>query len=192
MVEHYKYLSIGSTQYERGDQQLFLLKATTPKPSDTLTLSDVVSGKCSQYRTKACFGPAMLEGLDQFDQVVSGWFDEVEKASQQAAAGLAELALQYIVDQSHGTWDFVTGWEVGFTTAPNIWRPAKLLSRQMIDMGGLEPYQKGDRSGHGLGAEQGTARFSAAAQQPLGTAIFLSNSAKHNGDQYAWKIGTGD
>lgn len=40
--EHYKYLSIGSTQYERGDQQLFLLKATTPKPSDTLTLSDGV------------------------------------------------------------------------------------------------------------------------------------------------------
>jgi hypothetical protein len=29
----------------------------------------------------------MLEGLDQFDRVVSGWFDEVEKASQEAAAG---------------------------------------------------------------------------------------------------------
>jgi chorismate-pyruvate lyase len=35
-------------------------------------------------------------------------------------------------------------------------------------------------------------RFSAAAQQPLGTAIFLSNSAKHDGDQYAWKIEHGE
>ena len=99
----------------------------------------------------------MLEGLDQFDRVVSGWFDEVEKASQQAAAGLAEVALQYIVDQSpQYTGDFVTGWEVGFTTAPNIWRPAKLLSRQMRWSRALP---EGRRTGHRLGAEQGTTKI---------------------------------
>ena len=38
--EHYTYLSIGTETYERGDQQVFMLKTATPKPSDTLTLSD--------------------------------------------------------------------------------------------------------------------------------------------------------
>ena len=39
-AEHYTYLSIGTETYERGDQQVFMLKAATPKPSDVLTLSD--------------------------------------------------------------------------------------------------------------------------------------------------------
>lgn len=40
--EHFNYLSIGSTTYERGDMQVFVLKTAMPavKPSDTLTLSD--------------------------------------------------------------------------------------------------------------------------------------------------------
>ncbi len=38
--EHFTYLSKGSEPYERGDQQVFVLKATSPKPSDVLTLSD--------------------------------------------------------------------------------------------------------------------------------------------------------
>jgi len=135
----------------------------------------------------------MLEGLDQFDRVVSGWFDEVEKASQEAAAGLAEVALQHILDESpQYTGDFVSGWEVGFTTAPNIWRPAKLLSRQMIEIGGLEPYQKGDEPAIDWALNKAQPRFSAAAKQPLGTGIFLSNSAKHEGDYYAWKIEHGE
>ena len=41
-TEHYNYLSIGSETYERGDQQVFMLKTASPKPSDTLTLSDGV------------------------------------------------------------------------------------------------------------------------------------------------------
>lgn len=41
-TEHYTYLSKASETYERGDQQVFMLKAVTPKPSDLLTLSDGV------------------------------------------------------------------------------------------------------------------------------------------------------
>ena len=39
-TEHYTYLSIGSETYERGDQQVFLPKTLTPKPSDVVVLSD--------------------------------------------------------------------------------------------------------------------------------------------------------
>ena len=38
--EHFLYLSKSSETYERGDQQIFLPKTVTPKPSDLLTLSD--------------------------------------------------------------------------------------------------------------------------------------------------------
>lgn len=38
--EHYLYLSKASETYERGDMQIFILKASTPKPSDTLALAD--------------------------------------------------------------------------------------------------------------------------------------------------------
>lgn len=40
--EHFHYLTNASSNYERGDQQVFMLKAGTPKPSDNLTLSDGV------------------------------------------------------------------------------------------------------------------------------------------------------
>jgi len=40
--EHFNYLTKASETYERGDQQLFTLKAITPKASDNLTLSDGV------------------------------------------------------------------------------------------------------------------------------------------------------
>lgn len=41
--EHFNYLSKASETYERGDLQVFVLQsAATPKPSDTLTLSDGV------------------------------------------------------------------------------------------------------------------------------------------------------
>ena len=39
-TEHYTYLSVGSETYERGDQQVFLPKTLTPKPSDAVALSD--------------------------------------------------------------------------------------------------------------------------------------------------------
>ena len=40
--EHFSYLSIGSTTYQRGDVQVLMGKAVTPKTSDVLTLSDGV------------------------------------------------------------------------------------------------------------------------------------------------------
>lgn len=38
--EHYQYLSKDTEDYQRGDMQVFMLKSVTPKPSDTLSLSD--------------------------------------------------------------------------------------------------------------------------------------------------------
>ena len=40
--EHFYYLSKASDTFERGDQQIFVLKSAAPKPSDTFNLSDGV------------------------------------------------------------------------------------------------------------------------------------------------------
>jgi len=134
----------------------------------------------------------MLVGLEQFDASVKAWFGNVRQAAQEAAAGLAEVALQQIVEQSpQYTGDFVAGWEVGFNTPPVIWRPPKILNQKMIKSGVVDPFQKGDEVAIEYALNKAQARFAAAKREPLGTAIYLSNSARHD-ESYAWKIENGE
>lgn len=134
----------------------------------------------------------MLEGLERFDADVGAWFGAVEKAAQDAAAGLAEIALQQVLEESpQFTGDFVSGWEVGFNNPPNIWRPAKLLTHKMISSGVVDPYEKGDAPAIEHALNKAWPRLSAAKAQPLGTDIYLSNSAVHD-EPYAWKIERGE
>lgn len=133
----------------------------------------------------------MLEGLDKFDSVVNDWFAAVEGAAQHAAAGLAEVALQRIVEESpQYTGDFAGGWEVSFNTPAYIWRPPQILNHKMIAAGFVEPFAKGDAPAIDYTLNKAQPRFAAAAKQPLGTAIYLSNSAVHD-EPYAWKIESG-
>ena len=134
----------------------------------------------------------MLEGLEKFDADVGAWFGAVEKAAQDAAAGLAFVALQRVLEESpQYTGDFVSGWEVSFNTPTNIWRPAKILTHKMIDSGTVEPFEKGDEPAINYAEGKAWPRLSAAKAQPLGTDIYLSNSAVHD-EPYAWKIERGE
>jgi hypothetical protein len=134
----------------------------------------------------------MLVGLEKFDASVKAWFGEVRQAAQETAAGLAEVALQEIVEESpQYTGDFVGGWEVGFNAPPRIWRPPKILNQKMIQTGTVEPFQKGDSVAIEYALSKAQPRFAAAKREPLGTSIYLSNSAHHDED-YAWKIENGE
>lgn len=133
----------------------------------------------------------MLGGLDKFDSVVDAWFDAVEAAAQQSAAGLGQVALTRILEESpQYTGDFVGGWEVGFNAPPLIWRPPRFIKRNAIETGVSEPFQKGDEPAIDYALAKGEPRLTAAAAQPLGTTIYLSNSAVHD-EPYAWKIELG-
>lgn len=133
----------------------------------------------------------MLEGLDKFDSVVESWFDAVEVAAQQSAAGLGQVALTRILEESpQYTGDFVGGWEVSFNTPAYIWRPPRFIKRSVIEAGESEPFQKGDEPAIEYALAKGEPRLTAAAAQPLGTSIYLSNSAVHD-ESYAWKIELG-
>lgn len=134
----------------------------------------------------------MLVGLEAFDASVKTWFGNVRQAAQEAAAGLAEVALQEIVEESpQYTGDFVAGWEVGFNSPPHIWRPPKILNQKMIKAGVVDPFQKGDIPAIEYALSKAQPRFAAAKREPLGTSIYLSNSAHHDED-YAWKIENGE
>ncbi len=133
----------------------------------------------------------MFVGLDKFDSDVGAWFGAVSQAAQEAAAGLAEVALQHVLDESpQYTGDFVSGWQVSFNGPTNIWRPAKLINQTQINSGLVEPYQKGDEPAIDYALNMAWPRLAAARAQPLGTSIYLSNSAVHD-EPYAWKIEEG-
>ena len=134
----------------------------------------------------------MLEGLDKFDAAVGAWFGAVERAAQDAAAGLALVTLRRVLEESpQYTGDFVSGWEVSFNTPTNIWRPAQILTHKMIAAGYSDPFEKGDEPAISRAEGKAWPRLAAAKAQPLGTAIYLSNSAVHD-EPYAWKIELGE
>ena len=141
----------------------------------------------------------MLVGLEQFDASVKTWFGNVRQAAQEAAVGLAEVALVRILEESpQYTGDFVAGWEVGFNAPPHIWRPPKILNQKMIKAGVVDPFEKGDTVAIDYALSKAAPRFAAAKKEPLGlpgsphgTSIYLSNSAHHDED-YAWKIENGE
>lgn len=133
----------------------------------------------------------MFVGLEKFDADVGAWFGAVGQAAQEAAAGLAEVALQRVLDESpQYSGDFVSGWQVSFNSPSSIWRPAKLINQKQISAGTVEPYQKGDKPAIEYAMKKAWPRLAAARAQPLGTSIYLSNSAVHD-EPYAWKIEEG-
>ena len=133
----------------------------------------------------------MFVGLDKFNSQVEAWFASVKTAVQQSAAGLGHVALTYILEEGpQYSGDFVAGWEVGFNVPPNIWRPPQSGGAGHIKKGLAEPKQKGDPDSIEYALNKAAPRFAAAGKQPLGTPIFLSNSAVHD-EPYAWKIEMG-
>ena len=134
----------------------------------------------------------MLAGLEQFDRVVNTWFEDVASAAQEAAAGMAEVALTYILEESpQFSGDFVAGWEASFSTPSLIWRPPQAGGAGLIKKGLTEPREKGDPDSIDYALSKAAPRLSAAGRQLLGTPIFLSNSASHD-EPYAWKIERGE
>ncbi len=134
----------------------------------------------------------MFVGLDKFHSEVKAWITAVEVASQQAAVGLGEVALTFILEEGpQYSGDFVAGWEVGFNTPVNIWRPPQAGGAGLIKKGLADPREKGDPTSIDYALNRAAPRFEAASKQPLGSSIFLSNSAYHD-EPYAWKIELGE
>lgn len=134
--------------------------------------------------------------MSQFKDSVGSFFDRVRRATQEAAVGLAETALNEILYQSpQYSGQFVANWQLT-PYAPSFVAyddPLKFYQKEAnASLRGdeVEPYSKGDEEAiqfAKMHAVKGAAR---ARMAPLGTPIFLSNSSTHD-EAYAWKIENG-
>ena len=136
----------------------------------------------------------MLEGLDKFDAAVGAWFGAVEKASQEAAAGLAKRIFdKVLIESPQATADFVANWKVSVNapapasdfTAGVI--PGKFKSYpDSVGIYSTELFKRGDPEGINYAK-----RHVVWSPIKLGDIIFISNSAIHD-EAYAWLIEEGE
>ncbi len=131
--------------------------------------------------------------MNAFESQVGGFFAQVRQAAQEAAVGLAEVALNEIVKESpQYSGDFVSSWVVSSGSPDPNFRPHETPGTGKLDaQGEAEAFKKGDRPAIDHALKNAKVRFAGIKSNvALGVPIFLSNSAHHDED-YAWKIEDG-
>lgn len=133
-----------------------------------------------------------------FNTDVSSFFAQVRVAAQEAAAGMAHVALEEILEASpQFSGQFVANWQLTPYTPSFVAYddPMHFEEKNMGSMmgmgGGAEPYEKGDTPAIDFALERAAKGLVRARAAPLGTSIFLSNSSTHD-EPYAWKIENGE
>jgi hypothetical protein len=139
-----------------------------------------------------------VTNLPEFDRDVQAWFSEVQKATEEAAVGLAKRVFQKLVEGSpQFSGDFAANWKVGYDYVDQSFQVNAVSARtsKYGDSTGIrffEPFSRGDRE-----AIDYANRHAKWGRLELGKSIFLSNSAFHldkeegsSGviDLYGWKI----
>ena len=133
------------------------------------------------------FGAAMrveLKGKEKFDADVKAWFLQAKVVAAEAALGMAKEAFESIISNSpQYSGDFVSGWGVGYGKVVTNFQSGRFPAHAW---GEYNPLKKGT-------AEPMEAARSAAnwTTPKLGTTIYISNNAEHEGEEYAWAIENG-
>ena len=121
-----------------------------------------------------------VEGLSEFDSAVDAWFGAVEKATSEAAVGLAHEVFEQILETSpQYSGDFTANTKISVgapdtSFTPDIF-PNTMKSPFHVGSSPAQEYAKAN------------AHWTTPA---LGQSIFISSSAKHD-DWYAWLIENG-
>lgn len=127
------------------------------------------------------FAVIKVTNLSTFNAEVEKWFAAVEKAAAEAAVGLAQVALDEILENSpQYSGDFVANWKVGNSVTSDF---------TMNAVGGMNskvPFKRGDNPAIAYAKSQ--AKWPTPS---LGKAIYLYNNAKHD-EPYAPKIEKGE
>ena len=128
-----------------------------------------------------------VNNLPAFDAKVMAWFAAVEKATAEAAVGVAKQVFENIlINSPQFSGDFVANWRPS-VGAPDPRFQVDVISgaaryRGHTDEMGIQPFGRGDTPAIHY------AQSHAAWQLPkLGQAIYISNSVRHD-EPYAWLI----
>ena len=126
-----------------------------------------------------------IKNLDQFRAQIDKFVEGAKQDAQDAAVGLAAEAFERILYQSpQFSGDFVSAWQVSARGPVTYFEPWSGGSKEPGE------YQKGDEEPINYALANTKGAFAALRSVPLGSSIFLSNSAKHD-EPYAWKIEKG-
>lgn len=126
-----------------------------------------------------------IKNLDQFRAQIDKFVEGAKQDAQDAAVGLAEVAFQKVLDESpQFSGDFVSAWQVSARGPVSYFTPWGGGSKKPGE------YQKGDDEPINYALANTKGAFAALRSVPLGSSIFLSNSATHD-EPYAWKIEEG-
>lgn len=134
-----------------------------------------------------------LEGLDQFDSVVNGWFNEVESSAQNAAVGLAyEAATRLTAESPQYSGDFASAWVIGVGNVNTRFIPINGIRVDTNDWlpEGESPKKRGDPEAIEYAMSHAASALQMAKSATFGTPIYISNSSLHD-EFYAWKIEDG-
>ena len=123
---------------------------------------------------------AAVKGLEAFDSAVQGWFAAVEKASAEAAVGLAKEAFEQILETGpQNSGDFVANTNV------SVGKPDFSFEPSAVPTPNAALFQMGDP------AAQAKAKAKAVWTVPaLGVPIFIASDASHD-EPYSVKIELG-
>ena len=132
-----------------------------------------------------------INGLDAFDRQVMAWFGAVEKATAQAAVGLARRVFdKVLIESPQYSGDFAANWQVSvgvpstkFTVG--VIRPKIKAYADSDGIRDFEPFKRGDPE-----AVAYAKSHAAWPELKLGQTIYISNSAEHD-EPYAWAIENG-
>lgn len=128
---------------------------------------------------------AELKGLGDFDAKVKGWFAAVETAAGAAAVGLAKNVLDNaLVNSPQFSGDYTASWRVGIGTVDTSYEVGAVQMRP-DNFGDFIPFGRGDAPAIQFAKAKAASVW--PTKLPLGTSIYISNSARHD-EPYAWKI----
>lgn len=134
-------------------------------------------------------GVCKVTNLDAFDADVNAWFDEVEGEVAAAAVGLGNLLFEQLVKESpQFSGDFAAGWRISYSGAVDT-----SFSEGIVPGAPRWPEDVTSELHRGSPEAIWNAFLFKAPSDGyrLGTPIYISNSAAHDGEPYAWKIENG-
>ena len=120
-----------------------------------------------------------VTNLDAFDRQVKHWLGAVEKATCEAAVGLAQVMFDQIVTEGpQYSGDFVANTTVNVGPAPQPRFQEDVLGTPLAS-----PHEMGDAEA----IQHAWSQAKWPSNLKLGQTIWISSNAKHD-EAYAWKI----
>lgn len=127
-----------------------------------------------------------VKNLDQAFAAIDRWLDSVEEQVADIAVSLTYIMLgEAVKTSSQYSGDFAANWKLSRNRIDTTFQAGIFPEKTFPVPEGQSPFQRGDMQPMMYAVRASTGVLAGAK---LGDTLWLSNSATHNGDTYAWKL----